>query len=72
MPRKFLRCAWLGIAAISALAIAVRMLAGPFDVLVPVRTPLNPEGWLGLALVILLASGGGSCPGGGTSRPARL
>jgi hypothetical protein len=31
------------------------MLLGPFDVPVRVRIPLNPEGWFGLALTILLA-----------------
>lgn len=33
------------------------MLAGPFDRPVQVRTPLNPEGWFGLAVTALVAIG---------------
>jgi hypothetical protein len=43
----------------SGLVIALRMMVGPFDAPVRVRTPLNPEGWFGLALTILLMTGDG-------------
>lgn len=41
---------------VAGLVIAIRLLAGPFDAPVKVRTPLNPEGWFGLAFLILLAT----------------
>jgi hypothetical protein len=63
MLRKAARYGLLSVVAMSGLAIALRMLFGPFDAPVRVRTPLNPEGWLGLALTILLAT-----TGGGTKR----
>ena len=46
----------LSVVAISGLVIVLRMLAGPFDAPVRVRIPLNPEGWFGLALTILLVT----------------
>jgi hypothetical protein len=46
----------LSVVAISGLVIVLRMLLGPFDAPVRVRIPLNPEGWFGLALTILLVT----------------
>ena len=46
----------MSVVAISGLVIALRMLFGPFDGPLRVRIPLNPEGWFGLALTILLAT----------------
>jgi hypothetical protein len=43
----------------AGLAIAAHTLIGPFDFPVRVTTPLNPEGWLGLAVTVLLATGAG-------------
>jgi hypothetical protein len=40
----------------SGLVIAFRMLFGPLDGPLRVRTPLNAEGWFGLALTVLLAT----------------
>lgn len=60
MPRKAARYGVVSVVAIvtiSGLVIGIRMLLGPFDVPVRVRAPLNPEGWFGLALTILLAIG---------------
>ena len=51
-------CLFLGAFA-AGLAIAARALIGPFDFPVRVTTPLNPEGWFGLAVTILLATGAG-------------
>ena len=46
----------MSVVAISGLVIALRMLFGPFDGPLRVRIPLNPEGWFGLAVTILLAT----------------
>lgn len=46
----------LSVVAISGLVIVLRMLVGPFDALMRVTIPLNPEGWFGLALTILLVA----------------
>jgi hypothetical protein len=51
-------CVFLG-AFVAGLAIVVRTLIGPLEFPVRVTTPLNPEGWFGLALTILLATGAG-------------
>ena len=54
---KSIRIALLGVAAVMAATVAVRMLFGPFRFgLVPVNTPLNPEGFFGLAVTVLLLS----------------
>jgi hypothetical protein len=42
--------------AMLGLIIALRMLSGPFGAPLGVRVPLNPEGWLGLALTVVLAT----------------
>lgn len=55
MLRRAARYGLLSVIAISGLVIAVRMLFGPFDAPVRVRVPLNPEGWFGIALTVLLA-----------------
>lgn len=47
------------VACAAGLAVASRTLIGPFDYPLRVNTPLNPEGWLGLAVTILLATGAG-------------
>jgi hypothetical protein len=47
------------VACAAALAIAARIAIGPFQFPLRVTTPLNPEGWLGLACALLLATGAG-------------
>ena len=66
MPRKAARYGVVFVVAMSGLVIALRMLFGPFDAPVRVRIPLNPEGWFGLALTILLASKDGRADNGET------
>ena len=54
-----LRAGRSGLAAalvLSGLVIILRILLGPFDSPLQVRTPLNAEGGFGLALSILLAT----------------
>lgn len=68
MLRTSARYGLLSVVAMSGLAIALRVLLGPFDSPVRVRTPLNPEGWFGLALTILLAINGGRTGEGQASR----
>jgi hypothetical protein len=53
--RKEARYGLLWVVAVSGFVIALRMLVGPFDAPVRVRVPLNPEGWFGVALTLLLA-----------------
>src|SRR5262249_15122839 len=50
------------------MVIVLRMLVGPFDYPVRVRTPLNPEGCFGLALTTLLAT---KACGTGDAEPPR-
>src|SRR5260370_26151902 len=56
MPKNAARYGLVSVVAMSGLVIALRMLFGPFDGPLRVRIPLNPEGWFGLALTILLAT----------------
>jgi hypothetical protein len=56
MPRKRARYGVVLVVAMLGLVIALRMLFGPFDAPVRVRIPLNPAGWFGLGLTILLAT----------------
>jgi hypothetical protein len=51
---KILRYALLTVAAVSGIVVAIRALLGPFMVPIKVITPLNPEGWFGLALVLMM------------------
>ncbi|HEY2846089.1 MAG TPA: hypothetical protein VGJ09_20670, partial [Bryobacteraceae bacterium] len=54
---KLLRLALVALAAAMGLIVAARMLAGPFTFsLISVITPLNPEGFFGLAVILLLAA----------------
>lgn len=57
MLRKSARYGVACVFALSGLVTALRILFGPFDIPVRVRTPLNPEAWFGLALTILLVTG---------------
>jgi hypothetical protein len=59
MLKKTTRYALLSGVAVLGFVVVVRMLFGPFDRPLQVRTPLNPEGWLGLALTVLLLTGSG-------------
>jgi hypothetical protein len=55
---KSIRTALFIVATIMAAVIAVRMLFGPFRLgLLSVTTPLNPEGFFGLAVTLLLCIG---------------
>jgi hypothetical protein len=56
MPRRAACYGLVSVVAMSGLVIALRILIGPFNVPLPVRIPLNPEGWFGLALTILMAT----------------
>src|ERR1700730_15822156 len=56
MPRRAACYGLVAVVARSGLVIALRILIGPFNVPLPVRIPLNPEGWFGLALTILMAT----------------
>jgi hypothetical protein len=52
---KLFRIAWLALAACMGVAIAARMLFGPFrSSSLLVTVPLNPEGLFGLAITVLL------------------
>lgn len=52
---KLIRIALLAVAAVKALTIAARLLGGPFRFgWLSVTTPLNPEGFFGLAVTVLL------------------
>ena len=52
---KSIRLALLAAAAIMAVIVAARMLFGPYEFgLLSVHTPLNPEGFFGLAITLLL------------------
>ena len=44
----------LAAAACLAAVIAVRVFSGPFSLVLPVQTPLNAEGFFGLAITVLL------------------
>lgn len=59
-----------GVAAVMAVVVAARMLFGPFHFgLLSVTTPLNPEGFFGLAVTILLLTRvAGERPGSTLSR----
>jgi hypothetical protein len=59
MLRKRARYGQVLVVAMLGLVIALRMLFGPFDAPVRVRIPLNPAGWFGLGLTILLATKNG-------------
>lgn len=47
-------CALLTVLAISGAVIALRALFGPLTFPVKVTSPVNPEGWFGLALVLTM------------------
>ena len=66
MPRTMARYGVVLVVAILGLVIALRMLFGPFDAPVRVRIPLNPAGWFGLGLTILLATKDGRTDNGET------
>lgn len=55
--------------AVAGLVIAIRLVFGPFDFVFSVRSPLNAEGWFGLALTILLVTARGSTNHRGTHSP---
>src|SRR5260370_9977715 len=64
MPKHAARYGLVSGVAMLGLVIALRMLFGPFDGPLRVRIPLNPEGWFGLALTILLATRDGRTDNG--------
>jgi hypothetical protein len=52
---KSIRIALITLAAVMAVMVAARMLFGPFGAgLISVTTPLNPEGFFGVAITLLL------------------
>jgi len=58
---KSIRTALFVVATVMAAIVAVRVLAGPFHFgPLPVTTPLNPEGFFGLAVTLLLCTGAGA------------
>jgi hypothetical protein len=52
---KLLRIAFVALAACMGVVVAARMLFGPFHFsFISVTVPLNPEGWFGLAITLVL------------------
>jgi hypothetical protein len=49
-----IRAGLLAVAILMGLVIAWRLLFGPFRIFFPVNAPLNPEGFFGLAITLLL------------------
>src|SRR5260370_2412866 len=56
MPKNAARYGLVSGVAMLGVVMVLRMMFGPLDGPLGVRIPLNPEGWVGLALTILLAT----------------